>query len=197
MSTQTPTERPAWSREDLEESPHEHAEKASRVQSMFTAIAPAYDLNNSLHSFGRDKAWRRRAVKLTGMKAGEEVLDVACGTGPLSEAFLAAGASRVIGLDYTPGHARHRTSEGHATSGWAQAGVRAWRCHGTSFFRAELRCGFDCLWYSPMLPTRKRRSRSLHEYCGPEVDWWCWNSPSRATPWCGWATPSTPGTSCH
>lgn len=98
-----PTERPAWSREDLEQSPHEHAEKASRVQSMFTAIAPAYDLNNSLHSFGRDKAWRRRAVKLSGMKSGEEVLDVACGTGPLSEAFLAAGASRVIGLDYTQG----------------------------------------------------------------------------------------------
>ena len=93
---------PAWSQEDLESSPHEHVEKASRVRSMFTAIAPAYDLNNSLHSFGRDQAWRRRAVQLAHVLDGEKVLDVACGTGPLAEAFLATGASEVVGMDYTP-----------------------------------------------------------------------------------------------
>ena len=102
MSVPMPKEGPAWSRGDLVESPHEHAEKATRVQSMFTSIAPAYDLNNSVHSFGRDQAWRKRAVRLAQVDAEDSVLDVACGTGPLTEAFLSAGAMRVVGLDYTP-----------------------------------------------------------------------------------------------
>ena len=70
---------------------------------MFSSIAPAYDLNNTLHSFGRDRAWRKRAVKLTGLGANDEVLDVACGTGALCEAFASAGAKRVVGVDYTEG----------------------------------------------------------------------------------------------
>lgn len=94
---------PAWSSQDLEKSPHDHAEKAPRVQSMFNAIAHAYDINNRLHSFGRDQAWRRRAVRLMEVGATDHVLDVACGTGDLSEAFQKAGVERVVGLDYTSG----------------------------------------------------------------------------------------------
>ena len=95
--------KPSWSSTDLKDSPHEHAEKGARVQEMFDAIAHAYDLNNRLHSFGRDQAWRRRAVRLVKAAPEDEVLDVACGTGDLSEAFHHAGVSRVVGLDYTAG----------------------------------------------------------------------------------------------
>ena len=92
----------SWTQKDLVQSPHEHAEKASRVKKMFSSIAHRYDLNNTLHSFGRDRIWRRRALKMTGVDASSEVLDVACGTGALAEAFRSAGARRVVGLDYTP-----------------------------------------------------------------------------------------------
>lgn len=68
---------------------------------MFSAIAASYDLNNRLHSMWRDQAWRRKAVRLCGVKPGETVLDVACGTGDLTLAFAGAGAKRVIGLDFT------------------------------------------------------------------------------------------------
>ncbi|MDX2116054.1 MAG: bifunctional demethylmenaquinone methyltransferase/2-methoxy-6-polyprenyl-1,4-benzoquinol methylase UbiE [Planctomycetota bacterium] len=93
---------PAWSGAELAANPHEHAQKADKVRRMFAAIAGRYDLNNRLHSFGRDQAWRRAAVRMARLRGEEEVLDVACGTGDLSRAFAAGGARRVVGLDFTP-----------------------------------------------------------------------------------------------
>jgi demethylmenaquinone methyltransferase/2-methoxy-6-polyprenyl-1,4-benzoquinol methylase len=91
----------AWSSSDLAGDPHRVADKPQRVRRMFSAIAHRYDLNNRLHSFGRDQAWRRRAVDLVGLRPGEDVLDAACGTGDLAEAFAAAGAGSVVGVDFS------------------------------------------------------------------------------------------------
>ncbi len=93
------TNRPAWAGSELDD-PHRSAEKASKVRRMFAAIAGSYDLNNRVHSLGRDQAWRRFAVRQAGVRPGESVVDVACGTGDLSEAFARAGAS-VLGVDFT------------------------------------------------------------------------------------------------
>ncbi len=92
----------AWSREELAKNPHQSSEKAGKVRSMFASIATSYDLNNRLHSFGQDQAWRRKAVRLASVKPGDAVLDVACGTGDLTEAFVRAGAGEVVGGDFTP-----------------------------------------------------------------------------------------------
>lgn len=92
--------------------PHGASDKQERIGRMFAAIAGRYDLNNRLHSLWRDQAWRRFAVKQAGLRGGEHVLDVACGTGDLAERFArgvgkggAAGRgavpARVVGLDYT------------------------------------------------------------------------------------------------
>jgi demethylmenaquinone methyltransferase/2-methoxy-6-polyprenyl-1,4-benzoquinol methylase len=69
---------------------------------MFASIARSYDLNNRLHSMGRDQAWRRAAVRLCHVGPTDDVLDVACGTGDLSEAFADALPRSVTGLDFTP-----------------------------------------------------------------------------------------------
>ncbi len=106
MSTMTDDaqriEKSVWSDEDLRKNPHLDDEKASKVREMFGAIAHRYDLNNRVHSFGRDQAWRRTAVREAQLRQGDVVLDVACGTGDLSRAFARAGARHVVGADFTP-----------------------------------------------------------------------------------------------
>src|SRR5689334_18730866 len=77
----------AWTDADLAQNPHAAADKAKRVEAMFSAIAPSYDLNNRVHSMWRDQAWRRAAVKMAELKATDRVVDVACGTGDLSIQF--------------------------------------------------------------------------------------------------------------
>lgn len=93
--------RDIWNARNLA-NPHTADDKARRVRDMFAAIAPSYDLNNRLHSLWRDQAWRRAAVRFSGLGSGETVLDIACGTGDLSMAFRRGGAGRVVGLDFTP-----------------------------------------------------------------------------------------------
>ncbi len=55
---------------------------------MFTSIAPRYDLNNSLLSFGLHHRWKRAAVAAAALEPGSRLLDLCAGTGDL--AFLAA-----------------------------------------------------------------------------------------------------------
>jgi demethylmenaquinone methyltransferase/2-methoxy-6-polyprenyl-1,4-benzoquinol methylase len=99
------TDPTAWN-DDLLKNPHAVADKRRRVQQMFAAIAPSYDLNNRLHSLWMDQAWRRKAVKIAALKPNDKVVDVACGTGDLTIAFSNAlsklgNPSRTIGIDFT------------------------------------------------------------------------------------------------
>lgn len=92
---------PAW-REDELDGLHAREDKAEKVRAMFAAIARKYDLNNRVHSLWRDQAWRRHAVRRARVRAGDHALDVACGTGDLTQALARTEASRVVGLDFTP-----------------------------------------------------------------------------------------------
>jgi demethylmenaquinone methyltransferase/2-methoxy-6-polyprenyl-1,4-benzoquinol methylase len=71
---------------------------------MFTAIAPRYDLANSVLSFGAHHRWRRAAVKAAGARPGQQVLDCATGTGDLALAFkrVVGASGHVIGTDFCP-----------------------------------------------------------------------------------------------
>ena len=68
---------------------------------MFASIATRYDRANTILSAGVHHLWRRRAVRSSGVRVGEKVLDCATGTGDLAIAFARAGAD-VIGTDFTP-----------------------------------------------------------------------------------------------
>ena len=98
----------AWDPQLLRD-PHAVADKRSRVQQMFAAIAPSYDLNNRLHSLGVDQLWRNKAVALAAIMATDSIVDVACGTGDLTIKFARKlcclaqniGAGQVLGIDFT------------------------------------------------------------------------------------------------
>ncbi len=75
-------------------------QRAARVNDLFAAIAPRYDLINDLQSFGLHRLWKRRCVRLARVQPGERALDLCCGTGDI--AFeLAAGGAEVVGLDFS------------------------------------------------------------------------------------------------
>lgn len=58
--------------------------KTEQVREMFDSIAPAYDFMNRAMTFGIDKLWRRRAVKMIAKHAPKRILDIATGTGDLA-----------------------------------------------------------------------------------------------------------------
>lgn len=83
--------------------PHAQADKAVRVRRMFDAIAPTYELVNSVSSAGRDRYWRREMVRLAAVRPDDVLLDIACGTGDVARTFTEAVTrpARVLGLDFS------------------------------------------------------------------------------------------------
>jgi len=73
--------------------------RAERVNQLFGAIAPRYDLINDLQSFGLHRCWKRRVLDLANPQPGEHALDVCCGTGDLALALARRGA-HTVGLDF-------------------------------------------------------------------------------------------------
>jgi demethylmenaquinone methyltransferase/2-methoxy-6-polyprenyl-1,4-benzoquinol methylase len=70
-----------------------------RVRSMFDRIAPVYDVMNRVMTAGLDRRWRRATVRAV-VSSGNNVLDLACGTGDLAIEAARAGA-KVTGLDFS------------------------------------------------------------------------------------------------
>ena len=75
-------------------------QRGAKVSELFARIAPRYDLINDVQSFGMHRRWKRRLVRLAGVRPGERALDLCCGTGDLAFALAEAGAS-VTGLDFS------------------------------------------------------------------------------------------------
>jgi len=67
--------------------PVEEQEKARRVRGVFDAVAPRYDLMNDLMSVGLHRAWKAYTVMVANPRPGQQVLDIAGGTGDLALAF--------------------------------------------------------------------------------------------------------------
>jgi demethylmenaquinone methyltransferase/2-methoxy-6-polyprenyl-1,4-benzoquinol methylase len=62
-------------------------QKVRMVGGVFDSVASRYDLMNDLMSGGIHRIWKRVAIELSGVRPGQQVLDVAGGTGDLTLRF--------------------------------------------------------------------------------------------------------------
>ncbi len=69
-------------------------EKQGKVAGVFHSVAQKYDVMNDLMSMGVHRLWKRFTIELSGVRAGQKVLDIAGGTGDLAAKF-----SRLVGQD--------------------------------------------------------------------------------------------------
>ena len=76
-------------------------DKARRVRSVFDSVAPKYDVMNDLMSMGLHRAWKAYTVLVANVRDGQQVLDIAGGTGDLALAFApkVGATGRVVHTD--------------------------------------------------------------------------------------------------
>ncbi len=76
-------------------------EKARHVRGVFDSVASRYDVMNDLMSLGLHRAWKAYTVMVADVREGQQVLDIAGGTGDLAMAFAkkAGPRGRVVHTD--------------------------------------------------------------------------------------------------
>jgi len=78
------------------------AEKAGKVQNVFTSVASKYDIMNDVMSVGIHRIWKEAMMDWLAPRHGQKLLDVAGGTGDISFKFLKrSGSGHATVLDIT------------------------------------------------------------------------------------------------
>lgn len=78
------------------------AEKAKKVQGVFTSVASKYDVMNDVMSLGIHRIWKEAMMDWLAPRPSQKLLDVAGGTGDISFKFLKrAGSGHATVLDIT------------------------------------------------------------------------------------------------
>jgi demethylmenaquinone methyltransferase/2-methoxy-6-polyprenyl-1,4-benzoquinol methylase len=108
-------------------------EKRARVADVFSSVAGKYDLMNDLMSVGLHRYWKAFTVAQSGVHEGARVLDIAAGSGDLTQAFAErAGPSGEVWMtDINP-----------SMLAWGATGcsMRGSPCPSCSAMRSGCRC---------------------------------------------------------
>lgn len=91
-------------------------QRSAFLRGLFDASAQHYDRISALMSFGTDKLYRRRVLLANGLAPGMSILDLACGTGLVSEpaSQIVGPQGCVVSLDASPDMLREAVESGRA-----------------------------------------------------------------------------------
>ena len=93
-------------------------DKTARVGGVFTSVAGSYDLMNDAMSGGMHRLWKDRFVRRVAPRSGEQILDMAGGTGDIAFRLAKSGAAVTVAdinpamLDVGMGRAQKRGIDG-------------------------------------------------------------------------------------
>lgn len=77
-------------------------QKQQKVASVFSSVAPSYDIMNDVMSLGIHRSWKDQLISRLGPTLETRLIDVAGGTGDIGLRFLKAGGGNVTILDINP-----------------------------------------------------------------------------------------------
>ena len=63
-------------------------EKSKYVNKIFSNVSKSYDLMNDVMSLGSHRLWKKIFIDFVELKENQYVLDLACGSGDISELLL-------------------------------------------------------------------------------------------------------------
>ncbi len=72
------------------------SEKKERVGEIFTNVAANYDIMNDAMTGGTHRLWKNQFTRRVNPKSGEDILDVAGGTGDIAFRMLSSGANITV-----------------------------------------------------------------------------------------------------
>ena len=98
-------------------------EKVGRVGEVFSKVAKNYDIMNDAMTGGSHRIWKNRFVRRVKPQAGEDILDMAGGTGDIAFRMLKSGANITVS-DINPqmlevGKER-AAKKGYESLGWSE-----------------------------------------------------------------------------
>ena len=139
----------------------EEQEKARRVRGVFDAVAPRYDLMNDLMSVGLHRAWKAYTVMVVNPRPGQQVLDIAGGTGDLALAFAkkVGPTGRVVHTDIN--EAMLRTGRDRLLDAGVVLPTLVCDAEQLPFADAQ----FDCVSVAFGLRNMTHKERALAEMC--------------------------------
>ncbi len=82
---------------------NKNIDKKEQVALMFDNISHKYDFLNHFLSFGIDRSWRKKAIRMLKPYQPSRILDVATGTGDFAIEALKLGPEKVVGVDISKG----------------------------------------------------------------------------------------------
>ena len=112
------------------------SEKTARVGAVFSSVASRYDLMNDAMSAGMHRLWKDRFVRRVKPRDGEEILDMAGGTGDIAFRLAKSGARVTVAdinsemLEVGIGRAVDRGIDGLV---WTEANAEVLQFHDRSF----------------------------------------------------------------